>query len=155
ERPRGGEPEDPALLQPCHATPPVAAGPIAGETGTRRAPRRIRARKKSPRGRILHPCAGVLETKPRGGEAMKRTVIRYRAKPEAAEENARLIAAVFAALKAEAPAGLRYMALRLPDDTFVHVVESEGASPLLQLAAFQAFTARIAERCSEKPLALE
>jgi hypothetical protein len=87
---------------------------------------------------------------------MKRTVIRYRTKPEQAAENARLIAAVFAELAAQAPAGVRYMALRLADDTFVHVVESaETPSPLSQLAAFRAFQAGIAERCLEPPRAVE
>jgi hypothetical protein len=87
---------------------------------------------------------------------MKRTVIRYRTKPEAAEENARLIAAVFRELAAAAPAGVRYMALRLADDTFVHVVESaDGPSPLPQLPALRAFQAGIAERCIETPRAAE
>lgn len=88
---------------------------------------------------------------------MKRTVIRYRARPERAEENARLIAAVFEELKAQAPDRVRYMALRLADDSFVHFVETagDGPSPLPQLAAFRAFQAGIAERCLEPPRALE
>ena len=87
---------------------------------------------------------------------MKRTVIRYRTKPERADENARLVAAVFQELTAQAPDGVRYMALRLADDTFVHIVESEdGPSKLPQLAAFRAFQADIAERCLEPPRALE
>ena len=66
---------------------------------------------------------------------MKRTVIRYRTKPDKAEENARLVAAVFEELEAQAPDGVRYMALRLADDSFVHIVETEeGTSPLPQLA---------------------
>ena len=47
---------------------------------------------------------------------MKRTVIRYKTKPDMADRNAELIAAVFAELKAAQPQGLRYLSLRLEDD---------------------------------------
>ena len=71
---------------------------------------------------------------------MKRTLIRYKTKPEMADKNAELIAAVFAELKAAQPEGVRYLSLRLDDDTFIHFVETEaddGASALPKLAAFQ------------------
>ena len=55
---------------------------------------------------------------------MKRTLIRYKTKPDMADKNAELIAGVFAELKAAKPRGLRYLSLRLDDDTFVHFVES-------------------------------
>jgi len=86
---------------------------------------------------------------------MKRTVIRYRTKPDMADRNAELVAAVFAELKAAQPEGLRYMSLRLEDDTFLHVVETadDGASPLPKLPAFAAFQSGIRERCTEPPLA--
>ena len=87
---------------------------------------------------------------------MKRTLIRYRTKPEMADKNAELIAGVFAELKATKPEGLRYLSLRLDDDTFVHFVETEagdGTSALPKLAAFQAFQSGIRERCAELPLA--
>jgi len=86
---------------------------------------------------------------------MKRTVIRYRTKPDMADKNAELVAAVFAELKAAQPEGLRYMSLRLEDDTFIHVVETadDGASPLPKLPAFAAFQSGIRERCTEPPLA--
>ena len=85
---------------------------------------------------------------------MRRTVIRYKAKPDMADRNAELVAAVFAELKAAQPEGLRYMSLRLEDDTFIHVVETadNGASPLPKLAAFAAFQSGIRERCVEPPL---
>ena len=86
---------------------------------------------------------------------MRRTVIRYRAKPDMADRNAELVAAVFAELKAAKPEGLRYMSLRLEDDTFIHVVETaadDGASPLPKLAAFAAFQSGIRERCAEPPV---
>ena len=87
---------------------------------------------------------------------MKRTVIRYKTKPEMAEKNAELVAAVFAELKAAQPDGLRYLSLRLEDDTFIHFVETaavDGASPLPKLSAFAAFQSGIRERCVEPPLA--
>lgn len=87
---------------------------------------------------------------------MRRTVIRYRTKPDMADRNAELVAAVFAELKAAQPEGLRYMSLRLEDDTFIHLVESaadDGTSPLPKLAAFAAFQSGIRERCAEPPVA--
>ena len=56
---------------------------------------------------------------------MKRTLIRYKTKPEMAAINAALIAEVFAELKASKPDGVRYLSLRLDDDSFVHLVETE------------------------------
>jgi hypothetical protein len=73
-----------------------------------------------------------------------------------ADRNAELIAGVFEELKAAKPAGVRYLSLRLDDDTFVHFVETEagdGSSALPKLAAFQAFQNGIRERCAEPPLA--
>jgi len=86
---------------------------------------------------------------------MKRTLIRYKTKPEQADRNAALIAAVFAELKAAKPDGVRYLSLRLDDDTFVHFVEtqSDSANALPGLAAFKAFQNGIRERCLEPPLA--
>lgn len=86
---------------------------------------------------------------------MKRTLIRYKTKPELADRNAELIAAVFAELKATQPDGTRYLSLRLEDDTFIHLVEAaadDGTSALPRLAAFQAFQSGIRERCGEPPL---
>jgi len=86
---------------------------------------------------------------------MKRTVIRYKTKPDMADRNAELVAAVFAELKAARPEGLRYLSLRLEDDTFIHFVETaaeDGASALPKLAAFAAFQSGIRERCAEPPL---
>jgi hypothetical protein len=85
---------------------------------------------------------------------MKRTLIRYKTKPELADTNAELIADVFAELKAAKVEGVRYLSLRLDDGTFVHFVETaaDGASPLPKLAAFQAFQSGIRERCIEPPV---
>jgi hypothetical protein len=68
---------------------------------------------------------------------MTAAVIRYQTKPEAADENQRLIENVFAELASTAPPGLHYSSFRLADGvTFVHVVDGEG---LPELAAFQEF----------------
>ena len=86
-------------------------------------------------------------------KTMKRTLIRYKTKPDAAEQNAGLIAKVFEELKAKAPNGVRYLSLRLDDDTFIHLVEAEeGSTPLPSLDAFKAFQSGIRERCIEPPL---
>ena len=53
------------------------------------------------------------------------------------------------------PGGVRYLSLRLDDDSFVHVVETEaddGPSALPGLAAFKAFQNGIRERCVEPPV---
>ena len=86
---------------------------------------------------------------------MKRTLIRYKTKPEMADNNAELIAAVFAELKAAKPEGVRYLSLRLDDGSFVHFVETESDSTgvLTGLDAFKAFQSGIRERCIEPPQA--
>lgn len=86
---------------------------------------------------------------------MRRTVIRYKAKPEAADRNAELVTAVFAELQAARPEGVRYLALRLDDDSFVHIVETsaeDGSSAIPKLKAFQEFQNGIRERCLEPPV---
>ena len=84
---------------------------------------------------------------------------RYRTRPECAEENAALIADVFAALERERPAGLHYEALRGTDGvTFTHVVavdEGVPPQPLMQVEAFRRFLAGIRERCVEPPQPVE
>ena len=84
---------------------------------------------------------------------MQRRLIRYKTKPELADRNAELIAAVFAELKAANPDGIRYLSLRLEDNTFIHFVESESdsGSALPAMAAFKAFQSGIRERCIEPP----
>lgn len=80
---------------------------------------------------------------------MSSAVIRYQTKPEAADENQRLIEKVFAELATGAPAGLSYSSFRLADGvTFVHVVDGEGLS---ELAAFQDFQRTVADRVATGP----
>ena len=86
---------------------------------------------------------------------MKQRLIRYKTKPDMGDKNAELISAVFAELKAAHPEGVRYLTLRLEDDTFIHFVETttdDGASGLINLAAFQAFQSGIRDRCAEPPV---
>ncbi|KJC57198.1 hypothetical protein UP10_29400 [Bradyrhizobium sp. LTSPM299] len=86
---------------------------------------------------------------------MRRTLIRYKTRPEMADTNAELVAAVFAELNAAKPDGVRYLTLRLEDDTFLHFVEAaseDGSSPIPKLKAFQVFQDGIRDRCVEPPL---
>ncbi|MBV8190766.1 MAG: hypothetical protein JOY64_33455 [Alphaproteobacteria bacterium] len=87
---------------------------------------------------------------------MKWTLVRYRVRPDQADENQRLSAAVFKELQQKAPEGLAYAVFRLPDGTFVHLASLEdGASPLSNLEAFQTFSRGVRERCVEPPVAAE
>jgi hypothetical protein len=75
-------------------------------------------------------------------------VVRYTPKAEQADENQRLVEAVFADLLATDPGGLRYATFRLADGSFVHIADVEGeANPLASSEAFAAFQADIAGRC--------
>ena len=83
---------------------------------------------------------------------MKATIVQYRTTPESAEENQRLVAAVYAELAATDPGGLRYATFRLDDGvTFVHVATVDGENPLPQTAAFRAFQAGLPDRCVTGP----
>ena len=84
-------------------------------------------------------------------------VIRYRTKPEHADENERLVRAVFAELAEGRPDGLHYATFRLDDGvSFVHVAETDGdENPLASSPAFAAFQADIGQRCAEGPTPAE
>jgi hypothetical protein len=86
-----------------------------------------------------------------------RKVVRYTTKPECADENERLIRAVFAELAQDNPEGLQYAAFRLDDQiTFVHVAVLDGdKNPLADSAAFAEFQRGIKERCAEGPVAAD
>jgi hypothetical protein len=90
-------------------------------------------------------------------QTMKTIIVRYQAKPDRADENQRLIEAVFAELEDRKPDGFTYKAFRLEDGvSFVHVaIEHDVASPgsLQEVPAFQAFVAAIADRCDVQPVA--
>lgn len=86
---------------------------------------------------------------------MNHVIVRYKVKPDRADENQRLIEDVFAELESGDPGGLRYASFRLADGvSFVHVASIESAergNPLSESAAFVRFTADIAARCDEPP----
>ena len=85
---------------------------------------------------------------------MKRTLIRYKTKPERTQENQRLIESVFEELDAKSPDGVRYLVLRLDDGMFVHFVavdSEDSASTIPGLEAFQHFRSGVKERCIEAP----
>jgi hypothetical protein len=89
---------------------------------------------------------------------MKRMVVRYKTKPEKAEENAHLVEKVFEELRVKSPDSVRYLALRLGDGTFLHFVAvdtKDGVSPISGLDAFQLFQSGIKERCVEPPQSSE
>jgi hypothetical protein len=89
---------------------------------------------------------------------MSKVMVRYKVKPERAQENEQLIRAVYEELRATVPAGLRYATFRLDDGvSFVHIASNEtnGPSPLFELAAFQRFQQDVGERCVEPPASVE
>lgn len=88
---------------------------------------------------------------------MKATVVRYQVRPETAEENQRLIEAVFDELAECEPEGFTYKVFRLEDGvSFIHVViehDVDEPDSLQAVPAFQAFVSNIAERCDVPPVA--
>lgn len=85
---------------------------------------------------------------------MGRTVVvRYTTSQETAEENARLVADVFAALGRAEPAGFRYTTVRFADGvTFVHTAHFDGPdNPLAALPEFAEFQRDLAQRCVTSP----
>jgi hypothetical protein len=86
-------------------------------------------------------------------------MVRYKVKPERADENEQLIRAVFAELQRVSPAGIRYQSYRLPDGvSFMHVASidtADGANPLLAIEAFKRFSGTVKERCEELPVTTE
>ncbi|NND02569.1 MAG: hypothetical protein HKN91_07265 [Acidimicrobiia bacterium] len=77
-----------------------------------------------------------------------RVVVRYKTKPESADANHALVAAVFEELAAVDPGGVRYATLRLADNTFIHIADIEAdPNPLGSIAAFGEFQREIGARC--------
>jgi hypothetical protein len=86
---------------------------------------------------------------------MSRTsVIRYKTRPDAAEENVRLVKAVYAALAEARPADLEYRTYQLEDGvSFVHIARlPDTDNPLGALPEFAEFQREITERCVEQPM---
>ena len=85
---------------------------------------------------------------------MRQVMVRYRVKAGREDENEALVGAVYEELAMVRPEGLRYATFRFDERSFVHVAvtEGDGPGPLPGLAAFQAFTRDIGERCDEPPV---
>ena len=89
---------------------------------------------------------------------MGSSMVRYKVRPDRADENVALVEAVYAQLARERPDGIHYATFRLPDGvSFMHVVvdSDEPGRVLGELAAFKAFVGEIETRCDEPPVATE
>jgi hypothetical protein len=86
-----------------------------------------------------------------------KSLIRYKTKPEFADENQRLVEKVYEELNARDPGGVHYATLRLADGvTFMHVFTTDSddaANTLGGIAAFAEFLRELPRRCDELPLA--
>ena len=84
-------------------------------------------------------------------------MVRYRTKPDRADENQALVEKVFGELADAQPTGLRYATFRLADGvSFVHVAAvdtTDGTNPLSSTAAFAEFVRDVGDRCEDGPLA--
>src|SRR3954463_16379003 len=89
---------------------------------------------------------------------MPNVVVRYKTKPDRADENQQLVEKVFAELDKLGATGFGYACFRLEDGvSFVHVVvedEGEATHSLADVPAFKTFTAGISDRCEEQPVAM-
>jgi len=86
-----------------------------------------------------------------------KSLIRYKTKPELADENQRLVEKVYEELGALDPGGVHYATFRLADGvTFMHVFTTDSddrAKTLGSIAAFAEFQKDLPERCAEGPVA--
>ena len=85
------------------------------------------------------------------------SLIRYKTKPETADENQRLVEKVYEELTARDPGGVHYATLRLEDGvTFLHLFitdSDDAANTLGGITAFSEFQRNMPERCAEPPIA--
>jgi hypothetical protein len=96
-------------------------------------------------------------TNRRESELTMNTIVRYQTKAGRADENQRLIEAVFAELDERQPDGFTYKVFRLADTTsFVHVMieHDDVAHPdsLQALESFQVFLADLGDRSDAPPV---
>ncbi len=84
----------------------------------------------------------------------KVTLVRYRVKPDQAEQNEALVCGVYDELRQTAPGGLRYATFVQEDGvSFVHLSASEDdQSPLVNVGAFKKFLQGLDDRCEEPPV---
>jgi hypothetical protein len=89
---------------------------------------------------------------------MGSSMVRYKVRPDRADENEALVRAVYEELARKRPVGLHYATFRLADGvSFMHVViETDQPGRILnEVAAFTTFVTDIASRCDEPPVATE
>lgn len=88
---------------------------------------------------------------------MKRVVVRYQVREDAADENVAYIEKVMAELAESQPDGLKYAAFKADDGvTFIHVASIETAdesNPLDQSEAFKQFQTTLRGRLEVPPQA--
>jgi hypothetical protein len=86
-----------------------------------------------------------------------KSLIRYKTKPESADENQRLVEKVYEELTARDPGGVHYATLRLEDGvTFMHLFftdSDDAANTLGGIGAFAEFLRNLPQRCAEQPTA--
>jgi quinol monooxygenase YgiN len=85
---------------------------------------------------------------------MAHVMVRYKVKPERAEENETLVRGVYDELRHTAPGGLQYATFALEDGvSFVHLATHEADdNPLTRVEAFARFQEHIRDRCDEPPV---
>jgi hypothetical protein len=88
---------------------------------------------------------------------MRRVMVRYTVKPEAAEANERLVRDVYEELGRLRPDGFHYGTFKLDDGvTFVHLATHDSDhNPLPEVAAFRRFQEGLGERCAVAPVLTE
>ena len=86
-----------------------------------------------------------------------KSLIRYKTKPEFADENQHLVERVYRELTARDPGAVHYATLRLADGvTFLHLFTTDsddGAKTLGGIASFAEFLRDLPQRCAEAPVA--
>ena len=86
-----------------------------------------------------------------------KSLIRYKTKPESADDNQRLVEKVYDELNSRNPGGAHYATLRLDDGvTFMHLFTTDSddaANTLGGIAAFAEFLRDLPQRCAEQPVA--
>jgi hypothetical protein len=101
-------------------------------------------------GCISRYCAADEGITREGKSILSTVVVRYRPKADRADENKKMVEAVFAELAEADPGGVRYATFRLADGTFIHIADVEAdPNPLGSIAAFAEFQTDIADRCEE------
>jgi hypothetical protein len=86
---------------------------------------------------------------------VKQQIVVYKAKPQCNAENERLLKGVFAELQAKQPRDVRYVAARLGEDIYIHIVFADTgdgeAGPLAKLDAFRIYQAEVRNRLEGPP----